>query len=335
MRISVIGAGGWGTALAIILNEGHHDTVLWEFFPEYAGVLNKARENIKFLKGVQIPAKIHVTTDLKDAVERSEIIVLAVPSHVLRGLLKKISVFDYREKIFVSVMKGIEQGSLKTMSGVIKDVLGKVKIAVLSGPSHAEEVGRKVPTTVVAASDTNGLAEKIQNLFFTKSFRVYSNKDVTGVELGGSIKNVIAIAAGILDGMETGDNTKAALITRGLAEMKRLGVAMGADEDTFFGLSGIGDLVVTCASRHSRNRSVGEQLGKGKKIGQILKSMEMVAEGVKTTKSVFMLAKKYKVEMPITREVYEILYRDKSPYDSMRDLMTRAPRSEKELLNKK
>ena len=335
MRVSVIGAGGWGTALALILNERHNDVTLWEYFPDYARVLDGKRENIKFLKGVKIPSRIGISTDLKQSVESAEFIVLAVPSHVLRGLLKKIKAFDYKKKIFISVIKGIEQKTLKTMSEVIRDVLGNVKTAVLSGPSHAEEVARKTPTTVVASSVTPGLAEKVQDLFFTNSFRVYTNKDVLGVELGGAVKNVIAIAAGILDGMGVGDNTKAALITRGLAEMKRLGSKMGADESTFFGLSGIGDLVVTCASRHSRNRSVGEQLGKGKKIGQILKNMEMVAEGVKTTLSVYKLAKKYKVEMPITREVYEVLYRDKSPYDSMRDLMTRSPKSEKELLDKK
>jgi glycerol-3-phosphate dehydrogenase (NAD(P)+) len=334
MRVSVIGAGGWGTALAIILNERHNDVMLWEYFTDYARVLERKRENIKFLKGVKIPAKIRITTDLKQSVESAEVVVLAVPSHALRGLLKIVKAFDYRKKIFVSVMKGIEQKSLKTMSQVITEVLGRVKIAVLSGPSHAEEVARKTPTTVVAASKSPGLAEKIQDLFFTKTFRIYSNKDVLGVEIGGSVKNVIAIAAGILDGMHAGDNTKAALVTRGLAEIKRLGAAMGADEDTFSGLSGIGDLVVTCASSHSRNRSVGEQLGRGRKIGQILKDMEMVAEGVKTTLSVYMLAKKYRVEMPITREVYEVLYRDKSPYDSMRDLMTRSPKSEKELLTK-
>jgi len=335
MKVSVIGAGGWGTALAIILNGRNNDVTLWEYFPDYARILEQKRENVKFLKGVKIPARIRISTDLKQSVETAEVIVLAVPSHVLRGLLKKIKAFDYKKKIFVSVIKGIEQKTLKTMSQVIKDVLGSVRTAVLSGPSHAEEVARKTPTTVVVASKTPGLAEKIQDMFFTGSFRVYSNKDVLGVELGGSVKNVIAIAAGTLDGMGAGDNTKAALITRGLAEMKRLGAAMGADETTFSGLSGIGDLVVTCASRHSRNRSVGEQLGKGKKIAQILKKMEMVAEGVKTTLSVYMLAKKYRVEMPITREVYEVLYRDKSPYDSMRDLMTRSPKSEKELLNKK
>jgi glycerol-3-phosphate dehydrogenase (NAD(P)+) len=335
MRVSVIGAGGWGTALAVILQEKHNNVTLWEYFRDYAAVLDTRRENVKFLKGVKIPAKIKITVDLKEAVEAADLLVLAVPSHVLRGLLKKIKKLDHKKKIFVSVIKGIEQKTLMTMSGVIKDVLGDVKVAVLSGPSHAEEVARRVPTTAVASSRTAGLAEKIQALFSTDTFRVYSNRDVRGVELGGSLKNVIAIAAGILDGMGAGDNTKAALITRGLAEIKRLGAAMGADEATFFGLSGIGDLVVTCESRHSRNRMVGEQLGRGKKIGRILSGMEMVAEGVKTTLSAYMLSRKYGVEMPITREVYEIIYRGKAPRRSVKDLMTRALRSEKELLNRK
>ncbi|HRU39519.1 MAG TPA: NAD(P)H-dependent glycerol-3-phosphate dehydrogenase [Candidatus Goldiibacteriota bacterium] len=334
MRVSVIGAGGWGTALAVILCERHNEVTVWEYFPEYAALLDRKRENVKFLPGVKIPRQIRITHDLKEAVDASDAIVLAVPSHALRGLLKKIRKLNYRKKLFISVMKGIEQDTLLTMSGVIKDVLGKVKVAVLSGPSHAEEVARKTPTTVVAASSSPAVAEKVQHMFFTNSFRVYSSSDVLGVELGGSVKNVIAIAAGILDGMGVGDNTKAALITRGLAEMRRLGTAMGADEATFFGLSGIGDLVVTCASRHSRNRRVGEQLGRGKKIGEILKGMEMVAEGVKTTKSVHVLAKKRGVDMPITAEVYEVIYRGKAPMKSMADLMKRPAKSEKELLNK-
>jgi glycerol-3-phosphate dehydrogenase (NAD(P)+) len=335
MRVSVIGAGGWGTTLAIILNERRNDVLLWEYFGDYAEILRKKRENIKFLKGVKIPSKIKVTTDLKTAVEPAEVIVLAVPSHVLRGLLRRIKPFKYNNKIFISVIKGIEQKTLMTMSAVARDVLGPVRTAVLSGPSHAEEVARRVPTTVVAASKTTGLAEKVQSMFFTDYFRVYSNRDVLGVELGGAVKNVIAIAAGVLDGMKAGDNTKAALITRGLAEMKRLGAAMGAEESTFFGLSGLGDLVVTCESRHSRNRHVGEELGRGKKIGAILSGMEMVAEGVKTTLSVYKLSRKYKVEMPITREIYEIIYRDKSPARSISDLMSRSPKSEKELLYKR
>ena len=334
MKVSVLGAGGWGTTLALVLNERNAEVVLWEFFEEYARVLDKTRENSKFLKGVKIPERVKITSNLQEALDSSDILVLAVPSHIMRSLAEKIKKLDYKKKIFVSVAKGVEQETLKTMSGVITEVLGRVKFAVLSGPSHAEEVALKKPTTVVAASKDKKLAEKIQSLFSTNYFRVYANTDVKGVELGGSLKNVIAIAAGIVDGMEAGDNTKAALITRGLAEMRRLGVRLGAHDSTFFGLSGIGDLVVTCASLHSRNRSVGEQLGRGKKIGEILKGMEMVAEGVKTSLSAYKLAVKYKVEMTITTEVYRILYEDKSPYDSVRDLMNRSLKSENELLNR-
>lgn len=334
MKVGVLGAGGWGTTLALVLNERNAEVTLWEFFEAYADTLNKTRENAKFLKGIKIPASIKITSDLKETVENSEILVLAVPSHVMRSLAEKIKKFNYKKKIFVSVAKGVEQETLKTMSGVIHEVLGRVRFAVLSGPSHAEEVAMKKPTTVVAASKSGKLAEQMQKLFSTNYFRVYANTDVKGVEIGGSLKNVIAIAAGIVDGMEAGDNTKAALITRGLAEMRRLGARLGARDSTFFGLSGIGDLVVTCASIHSRNRSVGEQLGRGKKISEILKGMEMVAEGVKTSLSAYKLSKKYRVDMPITAEVYKIVYEDKSPYDSVRDLMNRALKSENELLNR-
>ena len=334
MKVTVLGAGGWGTTLALVLHERNAEVTLWEFFEDYAALLDKTRENTKFLKGIKIPGSIKITSDLKEAVESAEILVLAVPSHIMRSLAEKIKKLDYKKKIFVSVAKGVEQETLKPMSGVISGVLGRVKFAVLSGPSHAEEVALKKPTTVVAASKNRKLAEKIQELFSTNYFRVYANTDVRGVEIGGSLKNVIAIAAGIVDGMEAGDNTKAALITRGLAEMRRLGVRLGAHDSTFFGLSGIGDLVVTCASTHSRNRSVGEQLGRGKKIAEILKGMEMVAEGVKTSLSAYKLSKKYRVEMPITTEIYRIIYEDKSPYDSVRDLMNRALKSENELLNR-
>ncbi|MFP4466789.1 MAG: NAD(P)H-dependent glycerol-3-phosphate dehydrogenase [Candidatus Goldiibacteriota bacterium] len=331
MRISVLGAGGWGTALSLVLAQRNHETVLWEFFPEYAEVLSKKRENIKFLKGIKLPAKIRITSDLKYAVENSEMIVIAVPSHVIRGLLKKIKKLDYTGRIFISVSKGIEQKTLLTISGIIKEVLGNVKTAVLSGPSHAEEVAKKVPTSVVSASRNKGIALKVQDAFFTNSFRVYANNDVKGVELGGSLKNVTAIAAGVLDGMKAGDNVKAALITRGLAEIIRLGCAMGAKESTFYGLSGIGDLIVTCGSLHSRNRMVGEQLGKGMKIDEITGKMEMVAEGVKTTKAVYELSRKYNVDMPISKEVYKVIYKKKPPFDSMRDLMTRSPKWERDL----
>ncbi|HDT15075.1 MAG TPA: NAD(P)-dependent glycerol-3-phosphate dehydrogenase [Firmicutes bacterium] len=331
MRVSILGAGGWGTALSIILAERNQETVLWEYFPEYARILERKRMNAKFLKGIKIPRTIEITSNLKYAVEKSEMIVIAVPSHVIRGLLENIKKNDYKEKIFVSVSKGIEQKTLLTISGIIKEVLGAVKTAVLSGPSHAEEVARKVPTSVVVASKNKELALKVQDAFFTNSFRVYANDDVKGVELGGSLKNVIAIAAGVLDGMSAGDNVKAALITRGIAEVIRLGRAMGAKESTFYGLSGIGDLIVTCGSRHSRNRMVGEQLGKGMKIDEILGKMEMVAEGVKTTKSVYDLSKKYGVDMPISKEIYKVVYKNKEPFHSMRDLMTRSPKWERDL----
>ncbi len=335
MKVSVIGAGGWGTTIAIILNDRNYDVILYEYFNDYCKILNKERENIKFLKGIKIPEKIEIVNDLKKTVEKSEIIFLATPSHYLKKFLKMIKKYKYKNKIFVSLIKGIDQKSLKTPSEIIKEILGNVKIVVISGPSIAPEVARKVPTTVVVASRDLQLAEKIQKILSTNYFRIYTNTDVKGVELGGSLKNVIAIAAGILDGLKTGDNTKAALITRGLAEIKRLGVKLGASEDTFYGLSGLGDLVVTCESKLSRNRTVGELLGKGEKINNILKKMEMVAEGVKTSYSVYKLSKIYKVDMPITKEIYEVIYRGKSIYESIGDLMSRSLKSEKEFLNKK
>lgn len=334
MNISVIGAGGWGTTLSLILNERHNRVILFEYFRDYSGELIKKRENYKFLKGIKIPEDIQITNDLKTAIEDSEVIVLAVPSHFMRSVLEKIKKFYYHNKVFISVTKGIEQKSLLTMSQIIGKILKNIDIAVLSGPSIAAEVARKIPTTVVAASDKKIIAEEVQEIFFTQYFRVYSSDDVIGVELGGALKNVIAIAAGILDGMGVGDNTKAALITRGLAEIKRLGIKMGAKENTFSGLSGLGDLVVTCMSKYSRNRMVGEKLGKGKKIKEIIKNMEMVAEGVKTSLSAYRLSKKYRVEMPIITEIYNVLYKNKSIYESMADLMRRSPKSEKELLNK-
>jgi len=333
MKVSVIGAGGWGTALALVLNGNGHKVTLWEYFPEYAKVLAKTRENGKFLKGIKIPANICITSDLKAAVENSRVLVLAVPSHIMRGLCGKIAALNYRGKIMVSVAKGIEQETLKRMSQIITELLPDSEVAVLSGPSHAEEVGRGVPTTVVVAASRKKTAVMIQKMFSGGNFRVYGNQDITGVELGGSVKNVIAIAAGVLDGLGLGDNTKAALITRGLAEMMRLGVAAGARESTFSGLSGLGDLVVTCESKFSRNRSVGEQLGRGKKIKEILSGMEMVAEGVKSTQSVYKLARKHKVVMPISREIYRIIYEGKNPKQSIKDLMSRKLKSESEFLS--
>lgn len=327
-RIAVLGAGGWGTALAVLLSEKNYPVTLWENFPDYAGILIKNRENKKFLPGVHIPETIKITSDITMAVENSPVIILAVPSHVARDILNRIKNNNISSGIFVSVIKGIENKTLKRISEIVKEILGNVKFAVLSGPSHAEEVSRKMPTAVVAASKDISTAKYVQNLFCTPYFRVYTSKDIIGVEYGGALKNIIAIAAGIVDGLSFGDNTKAALMTRGLVEISRLGVKMGADSFTFAGLSGIGDLIVTCGSKHSRNRAVGAQIGSGKTLKTVLSHMEMVAEGVKTAKSAYELSRKYKVDMPITEAVYKVLFKNKDPKKAVYSLMTRSYKSE-------
>ncbi len=331
MKISVLGAGGWGTTLGILLHYNGHDVTLWEYRKSYANKLNKKRENIDLLPGIKIPKEINITNKLEDSTTEQHLIVLAVPSQFLRGAVKKIKFQNIKETILVSVAKGIEKNTLLTMSQMLQDVhpsLEDEQIGVLSGPSHAEEVAKMIPTTVTAASTSLDTAKSIQAAFMTSYFRVYSSTDILGVELGGALKNVIAIGAGIIDGAKFGDNTKAAIMTRGVAEISRLGLAMGARPETFAGLSGMGDLIVTCMSRHSRNRYVGEQIGAGKKLKQVLKSMEMVAEGVETSRSASQLAKKYGVETPITNEVYKILFEDKDPIKATTDLMTRDMKTE-------
>ena len=331
MKISVLGAGGWGTTLGILLHYNGHDVTLWEYRKSYANKLNKKRENIDLLPGIKIPKEINITNKLEESTTDQHLIVLAVPSQFLRGAFKKIKSHNIKETILVSVAKGIEKNTLLTMSQMLKDVhpsLDDEQIGVLSGPSHAEEVAKMIPTTVTAASTSLDTAKSIQAAFMTSYFRVYSSTDILGVELGGAFKNVIAIGAGIIDGAGFGDNTKAAIMTRGVAEISRLGLAMGARPETFAGLSGMGDLIVTCMSKHSRNRYVGEQLGKGKKLKQVLKSMEMVAEGVETSRSASQLAEKHSVETPITNEVYEILFEDKDPVKATTDLMTRDMKTE-------
>lgn len=326
MKISVLGAGGWGTTLAILLHNNGHEVTLWEYKSSYAKLLSKNRTNEIYLPGIQIPSELIITHNLSKAVSKKQVIVLAVPSQFLRSVIHQIDFGEIKNTILLSVAKGIENNSLMTMSQMLKDEITELQddqIAVLSGPSHAEEVSRKIPTAVVAASKNHETSKLIQVAFMTPYFRVYSSTDILGVELGGSFKNVIAIGAGIIDGAKYGDNTKAAIMTRGVAEISRLGLAMGALPETFAGLSGMGDLIVTCMSRHSRNRFVGEQIGAGKKLKDILKNMEMVAEGVQTSKSASELAKKYKVETPITNEVYKILFEDKNPIKATLDLMTR------------
>jgi glycerol-3-phosphate dehydrogenase (NAD(P)+) len=331
MKISVLGAGGWGTTLAILLHYNGHNVTLWEFKKSYARELNKKRINIDYLPGIKIPKEINISPNLEESAADKNLIVLAVPSQYLRGIIKKVKFNLIKDAVLVSVSKGIEKNTTMTMSQMLLDVhplLSENQISVLSGPSHAEEVSRRIPTAVVSASVDLETSKTVQTAFMTSYFRVYSSTDILGVELGGAFKNIIAIGAGLIDGAGFGDNTKAAIMTRGVAEISRLGLAMGARPETFAGLSGMGDLIVTCMSKHSRNRYVGEQIGMGKKLKAILKSMEQVAEGVDTTRSAKELANKYNVETPITNEVYKILYEDKDPIKATTDLMTRGMKTE-------
>ncbi|MEK7263032.1 MAG: NAD(P)H-dependent glycerol-3-phosphate dehydrogenase [Bacteroidota bacterium] len=331
MNIGVLGAGSWGTTLAILLSNNAHAVTLWSHKDEYVQMMLQQRENTSFLPGIPIPSSIEITGKIQQAVREKEMIVLAVPAQYLRSVLATIRDEDVRTSMFINVAKGIETTTLQTMSEVIAEVFpqhNSTLIATLSGPSHAEEVSENYPTLVVVASSNIEMSKIVQHTFMTERFRVYTSTDLRGVELGGSLKNVIAIAAGIVDGAGFGDNTKAALISRGLAEMTRLGVAMGATEKTFYGLSGIGDLVVTCNSKHSRNRHVGEQMGKGRKLEFVLREMEMVAEGVGTTRSAFLLAQKYSIEMPIASETHAILFEGKDAHIATNDLMTRLAKGE-------
>ena len=329
-KIAIIGAGGWGTALAVLLDENGHEVTLYEYFNKYAAQLEKQRENKKFLPGVKLKKTIRITASMQKAVIKADIIVLAVPSKFVTLFLKQLKELKIDKKtVFLSVIKGLDTATLERMSEKIHHCLGKdIRLAVLSGPSHAEEVGKKVPTAVIIASKNSKTAKYLQKVFSSGYFRVYTSRDVLGVELGGALKNVIAISKGILDGMGLGDNTKAALLTRGMAEMKRLAVCMGAKPETLNGLAGFGDLIVTCMSRHSRNRSVGERIGRGEKLSGIIKSMEMVAEGVTTAEAVYKLARKTKIEMPIVEETYAVLKKNKSPKTAINNLMNRKLKNE-------
>lgn len=333
MHIAVLGAGSWGTTLALLLCYNAHHVVLWSFREDDAHVMNLRRENPTFLPSVPFPPELEITHEIHKAVAGAEMIVMAVPSQHLRTVLEAIRNVDLRDVILLNVAKGIENGSLMTMSEVLMDVLplcASDRIAVLSGPSHAEEVSRQIPTAVAVASKDSNVAQAIQQVFMTPYFRVYTTDDMRGVELGGALKNVIAIGAGISDGAGFGDNTKAAIMTRGTAEISRLGILLGAQPRTFAGLSGIGDLIVTCMSRHSRNRRVGEQVGKGRRLDDVLAEMVMVAEGVPTTRSAYDLARRNGVELPIISEVYEVLFQDKDPIIATSDLMTRDAKVEVE-----
>ena len=316
---TIIGDGGWGTALAILLQSKGIDTILWSAFPEYAEYLDKNRENVKFLKGIPLPKGLKITSDVSSA-NKTDCGVFVVPCEYLRPVMDKFKTSEF--KCVVSATKGIENGSLKRASQILLESFPEDKLNVLSGPSISFEVAREIPTTVVVASN-NPCSKKVQELFTTERFRVYTSSDIVGVEIGGALKNIIAIAAGISDGLGFGTNTKAAILTRGLAEITRLGVKMGADKETFRGLSGIGDLATTCISTKSRNRWMGEQIAQGKSVDQILEETEMVIEGLATCKSVYDLSKKYDIEMPITEKVYEVLYQGKDPGLAVKELMTR------------
>jgi glycerol-3-phosphate dehydrogenase (NAD(P)+) len=328
MNIAVLGAGGWGTALACLAADNGHRVVLWARHQHVADSINSSRENLDYLPGVRIPTGVEADVD-PAAVSAADMVISAIPTQYVRAVLQSYR-FPLRGKLIVNAAKGIERGTHLRISQVFRDVLGTPsdEYAVLSGPSHAEEVARGVPTTVVVASTSETAAELVQRAMSTPTFRIYRSLDVVGVELGGALKNVIAIAAGIVDGLAMGDNTKAALVTRGLAEISRLGTELGANPLTFSGLSGLGDLFVTCTSRYSRNRLVGERIGRGESLDDILASMTMVAEGIATTISALELASDYGIEMPIAEQVYCILFEGKDPRAAITELMTRQMKRE-------
>ena len=330
-KIGIFGAGSWGTALAVLLARAGRDVVLWARRPEAAAQMQHERHNPSYLPDVAFPEKLVVTSALEQTAEEREVWVLAAPSQAVRRLAERLAPHLTSQHTVVSVAKGIENGTLLTTTQVMREVFdgcSMSQLGVLYGPSHAEEVADGRPTTVVAAAQSEPTAKRIQSAFMTPTMRVYANLDLLGVEIAGSVKNVLAIAAGISDGLGYGDNTKAAIVTRGIAEIKRLGLAMGAQPATFAGLAGIGDVVVTCMSRHSRNRHLGEQIGQGKSLEEIEREMTMIAEGVRTTASVRDLARRHGVEMPITEAVYETLFEGRQPTEAVEDLMTRSAKRE-------
>ena len=327
-KIAVVGAGGWGTALSIVLSNNFNEVFLWTRNDYLAVEINERRTNDRYLPDAEIPLNVYATIE-PNAIRDIDIIVNAVPTQYISSYYKEYDI-DISGKKIINSSKGIENGSLDLISELFEEYydIPNEDYAVLTGPSHAEEVWKGSPTTVVAASSNLEFAKKVQDIFSTDSFRVYTSNDPIGCEIGGALKNVIAIAAGIIDGMEFGDNTKAALITRGLAEISRLGDSIGANHQTFSGLSGLGDLFVTCDSKHSRNRKFGERIGKGEKAKDVLDSINSVAEGVYTSKSAYELSKKLDIEMPITEQIYQIIYEGKSPESAIKDLMNRDSKHE-------
>ena len=327
-KVSVLGAGSWGIALANVLASNGHDVTVWSALKDEIEMLNENREHLTKLPGVKLPETMIFTDSLEEAMKEKVLLVMAVPSSFVRKTASQMKEFYSLGQVIVNVAKGIEEATLMTMSEVISDEIKDAKIAVLSGPSHAEEVGRAIPTTIIAGAAKKETAEFVQNIFMNDVFRVYTSPDVTGIEVGAALKNVVALAAGIADGLGYGDNTKAALITRGMAEITRLGVAMGGDAETFYGLSGIGDLIVTCASMHSRNRRAGILIGQGKTMDEAMAEVKMVVEGVFSAKAAMKLARKYNVSMPIVESVNAVLFENEPATTRVKDLMLRDKKSE-------
>ena len=328
LKACVIGAGSWGTAMAVHLASLDKSVTVWNKFEDEIEKIKNSGENEKYLPGIKIPENVSFTTDMQEATRDAELIVFALPSPLVRVVAKELSRYVLKGQIIVNLSKGLEKISLKRLSVVLSEEIPQGRIVVMSGPSHAEEVSQKLPTTNVVASTDSEAACFVQEFVMNENFRLYTSEDVVGVELGGALKNVIALCAGMSDGLGYGDNTKAALMTRGLEEIKRLGVAMGAESDTFLGLSGMGDLIVTCTSMHSRNRRAGILLGKGKALEEVLKEVGMVVEGVNTAEAAYELSKKYDVSMPIVKEANRILFEGKNPREAVNDLMTREKKAE-------
>ena len=322
-KVSVIGAGSWGTALAVLLHGNGHEVTVWSFSQTEIDMLTKEREQKDKLPGVCIPEEIVITGDMEAAVKGKEVVVIAVPSPAIRSTARKCAPFAEAGQIFVDVAKGIEEDTLMTMTQIIEEEIPCANVAVLSGPSHAEEVGRGIPTTIVVGAKDKATALYLQNIFMTDKFRVYISSDMIGIELGGSLKNVVALAAGAADGLGYGDNTKAALITRGIAEISRLGMAMGGRYETFCGLTGMGDLIVTCASKHSRNRKAGFLIGQGYSYQEAMDEVKMVVEGVHSAKAAIALGRKYQVSLPIIEKVNAVLFEGMPAADAVKELMLR------------
>ena len=329
-KIGVIGGGSWGTALAVLLSKNKHEVDIWVRDEKQLKHMKEYKENKKYLPDVVLPEELIATGDIEKAVYNKDLLVFSIPTHGVREVLNNCKNYIKKGQVIVNVAKGIENNTLLRISEIVDEILPNNPYGVLSGPSHAEEVGRNMPTTGVSASKDKNIAKYIQDIFMSPYFRVYTNIDVIGVELGGSLKNVIALGAGISDGLGYGDNTKAALMTRGMIEMGRLGEKMGANRDTFAGLAGIGDLIVTCTSMHSRNRRAGILIGEGQSLEEATQSIGMVVEGIKTTKSTYELATKHNVIMPITKEIYQVLYEGKDVKNSVINLMLRDKKHEME-----